>query len=126
MGRRIFAEHYAVSHIPQANEPPFTLNVTMRHNLKQNEETMPTVRGMAPARRDRLQMKNIESEEHPERVGRPSKKNESDPFNKGQLEPIKGKRHIDEAATVGVMRPRPVKYVEGGSTAGGYLATPAP
>lgn len=125
MGRKIFAQHYAVSHVPYANEKPYVVSVSMRHNAKQLLETMPTVKTMSPDRRDRLRQKNVESNEAKERVGRPSQKNISAPF-RGELAPIKGKKHIEDP-TGNHMRSRPIQYVEGGaSTAGGYMMRPPP
>lgn len=125
MGRKIFAEHYATSHVPFAHEKPFALNVSMRHNCKQLEETMPVHRQMSPDRRDRLRKKNVESNEAKERAGRPSMKNVSEPF-RGELAPIKGKKHLEDPVG-NPMRSRPIQYVEGGaSTAGGYMQQPPP
>ncbi len=125
MGRKIFAQHYATSHVPFAHEKPFAVSVSMRHNGKQLEETMPVIKQMSPAHRDRLRKKNVESDEAAERVGRYSKKNESEPF-RGELAPIKGKKHLSDP-TGNPMRPRPIQYVEGGaSTAGGYMQQPPP
>jgi hypothetical protein len=109
------------SQIPAANEKPYIVNQTARHNYKHLEETTPKPAVRLVVKENRLRRKNEETDFQPEPLHRPpSKKNISNPFRgEAHVTPIAGKNHVQEPSPL--PGKRPIRAIPGGTTAGGYM-----